>query len=261
MGVAMSKLRVLVVHNNSVELDRISNLLEKDNHLVFPLEKMSEASEALELQLFDAVLIPNDTPQEDLAVFASNLRKSENSRHAQTRTSILSCSRNVTETEIWMDGQSGHHIDACLPVQFEPSTFTRTVEQLSCRVSSSAAAAKAEPAEQLVSFDPDGFRDLLGDNAELMEEIIGLFLEESSTQVAEMDDCVASQDFEMLSKVAHTLKGSLGTLHAPRARSHAQALESAAIEKAGAVCEHNLSLLKEDLSELIPQLIRLRSSL
>src|SRR5436190_1974040 len=131
----MSKLRVLVIHSDSAELDRISSLLEKGSHAVLPLEKISEACEALELQRFDAVLLPETTPVEQLAAFASSLRQMERNRRAETRTSILSYSSRVTEMNIGMDGHENGYIDALLPEHFEPSLFAQTVEQLSFRLS------------------------------------------------------------------------------------------------------------------------------
>src|ERR671936_354316 len=96
----MSKLRVLVIHNDSAELDRISHLLEKGGHAVLPLENLTEASEALELQRFDAVLLAGTSPAEELVAFASKLRQVEKNRRAETRTPILSCSGEVTGTNI-----------------------------------------------------------------------------------------------------------------------------------------------------------------
>src|SRR4051795_8210122 len=101
----MSRLRVLVVHEDSAELDRLSNLLEKGSHVVLPLEKMAEASEALGLQRFDAVLLPEHTPVEELAAFVSNLRRMEQDCRGGSRTSILLCSSCATETRISVHGQ------------------------------------------------------------------------------------------------------------------------------------------------------------
>src|SRR5919201_4047769 len=107
----MSKLRVLVIHNDSAELDRISHLLEKGSHAVLPLENINEGSEALELQRFDAVLLPESTPTEELAAFASNLRQMEKNRRAETRTPILSFSSAVTETKIRTNSHETEYID------------------------------------------------------------------------------------------------------------------------------------------------------
>src|SRR3954451_5035020 len=174
----MSKLRVLVVHDDVAELDRIANLLEKGSHAVLPLEKLTEASEALGLQRFDAVVVPENTPTEELAAFASDLRRLENDRRAQTRTSILTYSNTVTEPKIWVYGHREGHIDALLPLDFEPSSFAETVEQLLFQSSQPPLDAAIDAAESVPVFDLDGFSELLGNSPELLDEIIGLFLEE-----------------------------------------------------------------------------------
>jgi len=257
----MSKLRVLVVHNDVAELDRISNLLEKGNHAVLPLERMTEASEALGLQRFDAVILPQNTPTEELAAFASDLRRLESDGRAETRTSILGYSNSVKDTQIWVDGDQTGHIDALLPEDFEPSSFADTVEQLSSRLLQKGVDPAASDTKKLPIFDLDGFSELLGHSPELLDEIIGLFLDEAGSQVREMQDCLVTANFDSLAKVAHTLKGSLGTLHAHQARASSQAVEIAATRQMQANCETSLERLKADLDELRPLLIQARLQL
>lgn len=257
----MSKLRVLVVHNDAAELDRIANLLEKGSHAVLPLEKMTEAAEALELQRFDAVVLPENTPTEELAAFATTLRQLETDRRTPTRTSILTFSNTVTETRIGANGQQNGFIDALLPEDFEPSSLAETVEHLSFHLAQTAVNPTVNNTEKLPVFDLDGFSELLGHSPELLDEIIGLYLDESGTQVQEMQNCVAAADFDSLAKIAHTLKGSLGTLHAHQARASAQRLEIAAIHGIQPDCETGLKRLEADLDELRPLLIGVRSQL
>ncbi len=66
---------------------------------MLPLEKMAEASEALELQRFDAVLVPENTPAEELAAFASNLRQHGKGSPGREPHLHPICSNTVTETE------------------------------------------------------------------------------------------------------------------------------------------------------------------
>ena len=99
----------------------------------------------------------------------------------------------------------------------------------------SLAAALGKPMEMKVSsgidnlpvLEPERFEEQVGYDNELMVEIIDLFLEERKGQVCGMEDCIANQDWDSLSKIAHTIKGSLGSLHATRARGRAQELETA----------------------------------
>ena len=255
----MSRLRVLVVNEDSAELDRISNLLEKGSHVVLPLEKMAEAFEALGLQRFDAVLLPEHTPAEELATFASNLRRIEQDSRGGTRTSILLCSSCVTEPKMSANGQGTGFADAVLPDHFDPPQFAKTVEQLSLQLSRNGSASGVETNEELPVFDLQSFSELLGGSPELLDEIIGLYLDESRLQRRDMQDCMRTNNFDSLAKIAHTLKGSLGTLHAQRARARAEALEIAAIERKEEECRVNLQGLEAGLNELAPLLIRARS--
>jgi HPt (histidine-containing phosphotransfer) domain-containing protein/CheY-like chemotaxis protein len=254
----MSKLRVLVVHSDTAELDRLSNLLEKGSHAVLPLETITDAAEALGLQRFDAVLLAEDTPADDLARFASNIRRILNDARGETRPAILTWSNSVADPKITVSGSQTGYFDAMLPTHFEPSLFAKTVEQLSVRLSQCSLGAAQE--ERAV-FEIDEFKSLLGNSPELLEEIITLFLEESGLQLKQMDDCLASANYDSLAKIAHTLKGSLGTLHAHRARADAQALEIAATRQEKEDCRVNLDRLYADLDELRPLLIELRSGL
>ncbi|MFL6416005.1 MAG: Hpt domain-containing protein [Bryobacteraceae bacterium] len=257
----MSKLSVLVVHKDTAELDRLSNLLQKGSHSVLPLETMTDASEALGLQRFDAVLLAENTPADELAHFAATLRGMERDRRADGRTSILTCSRSVTEAKISTNGRQAGHIDAFLPEHFEPAIFARTVDQLSRHLSGPSCASVSDGREEPAIFDGDEFRELLGNSPELLDEIIGLFLEESGSQVQQMQICLQSENFDALAKLAHTLKGSLGTLHAHRARANAQALEVAATRGMTEDCRAGLDRLMTDLDELRPLLIQVRPAL
>ena len=257
----MSKLRILLVHNDAGESDRISNLLEKAGHSVLVLETMADASEALGLQRFDAVLLPESTPAEELGAFASGLREAEKTRRVEARTPIIVCSSGILEPKLGLANGEDGYADALIPNQFDPSLFAQIVEQVRTQQSQNPATSQVEESEELAVFDREGFNDLLSHNRELLDEIIGLFLEESGSQMGEMKDCLGTGDFVSLAKVAHTLKGSLGTLHAHRARSRAEALEIAATRQVHEQSQSHLERLESELDALRPLLIRMRTDL
>lgn len=257
----MSKLRVLLVHNDAGESDRSSNLLEKAGHSVLALETMADASEALGLQRFDAVLLPESTPADELAALASGLREAEKTRREKTRTPLILCSSGVLEPKLGVaNGESGY-ADALIPSQFDASLFAQIVEQVRTQHSQNPAASQVDDSEELAAFDEEGFSELLSHDRELLDEIIGLFLDESGSQMREMKNCLSTGDFVSLAKLAHTLKGSLGTLHAHRARSRAQALETAATRQMHEESQGHLERLQSGLDALRPLLIRMRSGL
>lgn len=73
-----------------------------------------------------------------------------------------------------------------------------------------------------------------------------------------MRDALLGGQFDLLSRLAHTIKGSLSSLHAMRARAHAQELEYAAKERNEDACWSSLAALEADLAELEPELLALR---
>ena len=109
-------------------------------------------------------------------------------------------------------------------------------------------------------FEPEKFMEQVANDRELSIEIINLFLSEEPSQVAEMQRALAARDYNSLYVTAHTIKGSLGSLHAALARFHAEALESAAKNQDEPGCERSLIALKNDLETLEPELLNLRDN-
>src|SRR6185437_13261128 len=91
-----------------------------------------------------------------------------------------------------------------------------------------AAARGDDAASRLPIFDLPGFRQQMGDDPDLMREIVGIFFEESAGQMRELSETMSRGEIGRASRLAHSLKGSLGSLHAARARHWAQTLEAAA---------------------------------
>jgi HPt (histidine-containing phosphotransfer) domain-containing protein len=114
--------------------------------------------------------------------------------------------------------------------------------------------------DYLPILEPEKFEEQVGNDNELMVEIIDLFLEERKGQVLEMQKCVAGSDWDCLSKIAHTIKGSLASLHASRARSRAQELETFSRNSQidASIRAHRLLLI--DLEALEPELLELKDA-
>ncbi len=85
-----------------------------------------------------------------------------------------------------------------------------------------------EPAGLL--FDREAFLDMLGNDEELLREILVDYLADSQRILTEISALLASvgdgDDYE-LRRLAHTLKGSSANVHAPQVRQAAIRLEHA----------------------------------
>lgn len=254
----MNHLRVLVIERDPEKLERISTLLSEARYEVLGAPSFADATDALLVQRFDAVLVGSPGNSHEQANFTAGLRKIEKSHGLLSKTPVLLCSGAVPDG-LWTPTQEAW-VDAYLPEEFIASTFTDAVARLAQAVSPATKPREQVSSSDLPIFEPDKFQAQVAYDRELLVEIIDLFLTERRSQMAEMQAAISSADFTRLSRVAHTIKGSLGSLHASLARSHAQELESAARAADGQVCRFCLAVLEQDLDTLEPELLALRSS-
>ena len=246
-------LRVLVVETDPQRAEEISGLLESAQHEVFPLTHLEEASEALSVQGFDAVLVPATASGDELQRLASKLRSIERNA-AKGHIALLSCAPGGTEP-------AGHSpIEVFLPPDFEAEAFAAAVHKLARGVFMvDDPGLSLLPADMPV-FDLENFSEQMGFDTELMVEIIDLYMEESAKQRGQMKSNLESGQLRELSRTAHTIKGSLGTLHAPRARVRSQDLESGAKAENQALSAAALDSLELELSTLELVLRQFRDS-
>jgi HPt (histidine-containing phosphotransfer) domain-containing protein len=122
------------------------------------------------------------------------------------------------------------------------STFHFTV-RFDIQAGQMAAAAPA--------VDLPRFMTIVDGDKGLMEELAQIFLEDCPGQMTELRHAIDRGDTVQLERTAHSLKGSLGTIAASRARALAHELErmghSADLEKA-ALTLHQLSAEIERLT-------------
>ena len=75
-------------------------------------------------------------------------------------------------------------------------------------------------------FDAEGVLMTVGGDMELLGEMKAIFLEDAPVQLARIADGMARKDAPAVRLSAHSLKGSAASLHAPRLKAAAFALET-----------------------------------
>ena len=245
----MNSLRFLLVHTDAQKTESISTVLASANHTVLPTTGLDEAGEALYVERFDAVLLGCPFPALSLGEFTASCAKWSKASAVPDAFQFL---------RLTVRRPAGPECDGYLNEPLDPSALTEAVTRLGQALSQPADVKRWAEADGLPMLEQDKFEEQVGYDKELMVEIIDLFLEERQHQVLEMRDCVSRNDWEQLFRVAHTIKGSLGSLHATRARSHAQDLELAARDLKGEICGKFFAALEKDLEDLEPQLLSLR---
>lgn len=96
--------------------------------------------------------------------------------------------------------------------------------------------------------------ELLGGDEEMFAEICQLFLQHAPNQVQAIEQYLSAKDYENLSRVAHSLKSSAGSVGAEALRALAEQLEkdakSANLEQVSPI----LQSLKDEFTRVIQEL-------
>jgi HPt (histidine-containing phosphotransfer) domain-containing protein/CheY-like chemotaxis protein len=250
----MSSLHFLLVHSDPRQSDRIASILASVNHTVLQTTRLEEAGDALFVERFDAVLL--GSPVSGLAEFTARLRKVELNQRSFARIPIFSF---VAQSSADARPAQSPECDGYLEEPLDLAALSDAVARLAQAVGRPADPQEVPEANGLPVFEPEKFEEQVCYDRDLMIEIIDLFLEERQYQVEEMRNSLAGGDYAMLSRMAHTIKGSLGSLHATRARCRAQELELAAKAEDGRFCGDSFAALERDLVDLEPELLAMRS--
>ena len=76
-----------------------------------------------------------------------------------------------------------------------------------------------------VPFDRDDMLERLGGDAELLTEVLGVFLEECPRMMREIEQALNDNDAALVHRAAHSLKGALLNISATPAAEEAKKLE------------------------------------
>jgi HPt (histidine-containing phosphotransfer) domain-containing protein len=230
----MTRSKLLLLEYDAGRAERVAEALEKSGIDCVRTSKLAEAQEALSVQQFDIILVTcpagDERTSEQLSGAVSKL---------SNRPMLVGYGQGRPDC-----------FDAVLPSTVPEAELGPEILRL-CR---SSSAGRDETAARLSLFDLSAFRRQMGDDQELAKEIVGIFREESAEQLRRLHEAVADGEYHGASRIAHSLKGSLGNLHSDRARYWAQELESAAAAQDGQTAAQCLTGLERTLSALAPKL-------
>jgi two-component system sensor histidine kinase/response regulator len=250
-------LKILVV--GAASAGRVSSLLERAAHTVVTTPDLVEATEALMVSRFDAVLLTAEMPPVEIEEFTAVVRELDRRAGTQTRTPVLFIAPDGYQQDLQVFLGSG--IDEIVAESIDADALSLAIARLASAVSIDKGAASAALAPELPVLNTEALREQVAYDDELLIELIDLYIGERSKQSSEMQEALASGDYNRLSRVAHTIKGSLGSLHAPAAHATANALEMAARESDVAQCQDFLAAFEKQLDAVEEQLLILRRSL
>jgi PAS domain S-box-containing protein len=247
-------LKILLAEDNVVNQKLAKRLLEKQGHRVTVVEDGAAAVRAVEQDTFDLVLMDVQMPRMSGLEAATLIRERERvtGRHLPIVAMTARAMKGDRE-ECLASGMDGY---VSKPIQPK-----HLFDAISAAVQASPAplpppAPNAPGASSPLVFDPDAMRQRLGDDDQLLRELVELFLGDYPSLLQRVAEAVRSADPEAVRQAAHTLKGSVSNFGARDATRLARQLEEigrgrdlTAAEQTFAELEAALRQLREALDK------------
>lgn len=274
-GRAERPLRILLAEDNLINQRVALNILQARGHSIDCVGDGQQAVDALTAggAAYDVVLMDLQMPVMSGLEATAEIRRREAERPGR-RMPIVAMTAHALKgdrercLEAGMDGYIGKPIKAVelfnVVEQFAPAEGppppadarpAPSMEPARPRGPSEAAALPD------VGFDPQVALNAVNGDADLLREIIGLFLEDSPKLIDELREAAQSADAPRIRRVAHTLKNSVGYFGIARAHELALALEvmgrEEQLDEAAAACQR----LAEELDRVAPVLAHYNNSL
>jgi PAS domain S-box-containing protein len=245
-------LHVLLAEDNAVNQMLAVRILQKWGCTAVVTGNGREALAALQRERFDVVLMDVQMPQMGGFEATAAIRAAEEESGSHLPIIAMTAHAMKGDRERCLEaGMDGYVSKPIHPEELLAAIETLVPAALEAPAAPDRAAAGGRDGEVL---DPSRLVQHFEGDMELLQELIGMFMETYPPQLSELREAVGAQDGEKAEKVAHSLKGSLSNFTAGPAFEAAERLEL--LGRAG-----NLGEAQEALSRLETEMERLREAL
>jgi two-component system, sensor histidine kinase and response regulator len=233
------RLHVLVAEDNAVNQRVIVRLLEKMGHIPIIAYNGQEAVDAYESRPFDVVLMDVQMPVMDGLTATKTIRESEARNPGRRRLPIMALTAYAMRGDRERCLAAG--MDEYLTKPVKPEELSAALSRLldvsapePPRASGrKEAAPKRNAAVPVVAgdaapeagFDFSAALTYVGGDRELLDELLGIFVEDAPVRMEAIRRAIAGGEATELTREAHTIKGALKVIGATTAAGLAQGLE------------------------------------
>lgn len=239
------RLSILLAEDNLVNQRLATRLLEQKGHSVVVASNGKEALEAMENQQFDLVLMDVEMP--DMSGFEVTAAIREQEGVTGKHTPIIAVTAHAMKGD--MDRCLAAGMDGYLAKPVKSAELFEAIEKFAKNTQDGyrfmPRQALSEPA-----LDTSALMNQVGGDVGFLRKLAGLFLAESQDRLSDLEVFVKDRYADGIARSAHSLKGSLGSLHAARASKAALNLEQ--IAKGGNVelAPEAFETLKKEIGEV-----------
>jgi PAS domain S-box-containing protein len=260
---AKRPLRILVAEDNSVNQRLAARLLEREGHSVTIAGSGQEALELFESSLrenhqYDLILM--DVQMPDLDGLQATARIREKERGVSHRIPIVAMTAQAAESDRLRCLESG--MDAYVTKPVHVPELLQMIESvvlggnyMNANLTSEGSSVEV----QLQQLDESLALSRVGGDAELLKEVVELFLDDYPSTFEKIKAAIASRNATALEHHAHSLKGSVSTFGANRAFEAAFTLEKQGRSGDLSGAQEGLQQLELALDALRPELVLLQT--
>jgi two-component system, sensor histidine kinase and response regulator len=238
-------LNVLLVEDNLVNQKLATRLLEKKGYSISIAGNGKEALSAMEKASFDVILMDVEMPEMNGFDATGAIREREKSSGSHVPIIAMTAHAMTGDKERCLEAGMDGYISK--PVSSQE--LFATIEKFTGEVIGVDAASQRRP-----GVDHAKLMERMGGDKELLGELASIFSEESPKLLGRIREAIANNQFDVLQKEAHTLKGSVGNFEARQAMEAAFRLEQMGRSE-------NLVGAREALADLEKELANVQDSL
>ena len=246
-------LKILLAEDNITNQKLAVAILNKQDHHVTVAGDGRQAVECFEREHFDLVLMDMQMPELDGLEATAAIRKFE--QQSGTRVPIIAVTANAMIGDREQCLKSG--MDDYLSKPLRPDDLFVMIHRLTSKPrADQAPAPAADSTSGLINevFDYATSVEQVGDDAELLTQLVAVFIEQLPKLLQPLAAAVAGADANAIRKTAHALTSSVSVISATRAKNVARKLELMGL---------NSELASVDLvhAELLQEISLLRKAL
>jgi two-component system, sensor histidine kinase and response regulator len=219
-------LHILLAEDNRVNQAVATKTLERLGHSVVVANDGSEALSKLATESFDLVLMDIQMPEMDGLTAAKEIRERE--KQTQSHLPIVAMTAHA------MTGDRQRCLDAGMDGYVSKPISGPKLEQAINSVMIASGITGLAPKKiqkndptsaNSLAWDPTAALESLDGDEALLREIVAIFLEGTPQHMASLSEAINEGDPEAVERLAHSLKGELGSLGLSRLLREAGELE------------------------------------
>jgi PAS domain S-box-containing protein len=223
--VRLGPLKILLAEDSLVNQKLALGLLERHGHRVMVANNGKEAVAAYASQPFDLVLMDVQMPEMDGLEATQAIRHLEQKTGRRTAIAAMTAHAMQGDRQRCLDAGMDEYI--AKPVR--ANVLFDTIAKLIGESVPSAPPPEHRGADSTINWNE--VLAAIGDDRELLKELIDAFLEESPQLVRGIEEAIAARDAEALERQAHSLKSAIHFFGVEHATELARRLEACGREQ------------------------------